>query len=147
MGSPHQSGLEFGRGCFSHTWLSAWGITSDNHLLHFHRGVQPCFRSARASQVALLIKNPPASAGDKRDTGSVLRRKHPLEEGVAIHCSILAWEIPRTEEPGGPQSIGLHRVRHNGKCSSKINLKSSCIESPGSLLEIHRLRSHLDQLG
>ena len=33
-----------------------------------------------------------------------------LEEGTATHFSILAWRIPRTEEPGGLQSIGLQRV-------------------------------------
>ena len=33
-----------------------------------------------------------------------------LEEGMATHSSILAWRIPRMEEPGGLQSIGLHRV-------------------------------------
>ena len=37
----------------------------------------------------------------------------PLEEGMATHSSILAWRIPRTEEPGGLQSMGLHRVRHD----------------------------------
>ena len=31
--------------------------------------------------------------------------EYPLEEGMAIHCSILAWEIPRTEKPGGLQSM------------------------------------------
>ena len=36
----------------------------------------------------------------------------PLEEGMATHSSILAWIITWTEEPGRPQSIGLHRVRH-----------------------------------
>ena len=36
----------------------------------------------------------------------------PLEEGVATHSSILAWRIPRTEEPGGLQSVGSQRVRH-----------------------------------
>ena len=36
-----------------------------------------------------------------------------LEEEMATHSSILAWEIPRTEEPGRLQSIGLQRVRHN----------------------------------
>ena len=36
----------------------------------------------------------------------------PLEEGVATHSSVLAWRIPGTEEPGGLQSMGLHRVRH-----------------------------------
>ena len=32
---------------------------------------------------------------------------------MANHSSTLAWEIPWTEEPGGPQSVGLQRVRHN----------------------------------
>ena len=35
-----------------------------------------------------------------------LDRDDPLEEGLATHSSILAWRIPRTEEPGGPQSMG-----------------------------------------
>ena len=35
-----------------------------------------------------------------------------LEWGMATHSSILAWRIPRTEEPGGQQSIGSQRVRH-----------------------------------
>ena len=42
-----------------------------------------------------------------------LGQEDPLEEGMAIHSSILAWRIPWTEEPGGLQSIGLHRVRHD----------------------------------
>ena len=33
-----------------------------------------------------------------------LGREDPLEEGMATHSRILAWRIPRTEEPGGPQS-------------------------------------------
>ena len=33
----------------------------------------------------------------------------PLEKEMATHCSILAWEIPWTEEPGGPQSIGSRK--------------------------------------
>ena len=37
----------------------------------------------------------------------------PLEEGTATHSSILACRIPWTEEPGGLQSIGLQRVRHD----------------------------------
>ena len=35
----------------------------------------------------------------------------PLEKEVATHSSVLAWEIPRTEEPGGLQSLGSQRVR------------------------------------
>ena len=36
----------------------------------------------------------------------------PLEEEMATHSSILAWSIPRTEEPGGLQSTGSQRVGH-----------------------------------
>ena len=36
-----------------------------------------------------------------------------LEKAMATHSSVLAWEIPWTEEPGGLQSMGLQRVGHN----------------------------------
>ena len=65
------------------------------------------------SQVAQWVKNPPANAGDVRDSGQSLGREDPLEEGMTIHSSILAWRIPSTEEPGGLQSIGLQRVIHD----------------------------------
>ena len=44
--------------------------------------------------------------------------KIPLEEGTATLSSILAWRIPWTEEPGGLQSVGLQRVRHD--CSDSV---------------------------
>ena len=37
----------------------------------------------------------------------------PLEKEMATHSSTLAWKIPWTEEPGGPQSTGSQRVRHD----------------------------------
>ena len=37
----------------------------------------------------------------------------PLEEGTETHSSIFAWRLPWTEEPGGLQSTGLLRVRHD----------------------------------
>ena len=40
-------------------------------------------------------------------------REDPLEEGMATHSSILTWRIPRTEEPGRLQSMGLQRVGHD----------------------------------
>ena len=46
------------------------------------------------AQVALVVKNPPVDAGDKRDIGSIPGREDPLEEGMATHSSILAWRIP-----------------------------------------------------
>ena len=39
--------------------------------------------------------------------------KDPLEKGMVIHSSILAWSIPWTEEPGGLESMGSQRVRHD----------------------------------
>ena len=52
-------------------------------------------------------KNPPANAGD---LGSIPGSGRSPGEGNGNHSSILAWEIPRTEEPGGLQSLGLQRV-------------------------------------
>ena len=60
----------------------------------------------RASQVALVVKHPPVSAGDTRQEGS------PGQE-MATLSSILVWNIPWTEELGGLQSVGHKRVRHN----------------------------------
>ena len=42
-----------------------------------------------------------------------LGQKDPLEKEMAIPSSVLAWEIPRTEEPGSLQSMGSKRVRHD----------------------------------
>ena len=57
-----------------------------------------------------MAKNPPANAGD---VGFILGQEDPLEEGTTIHSSVLACRIPWTEEPGGLQSIGSKRIRHN----------------------------------
>ena len=51
-----------------------------------------------ASQVALMVKSPPANAGDVRDVD--LAPEDPLEEGVATPCSILAWRTPWRPELG-----------------------------------------------
>ena len=42
-----------------------------------------------------------------------LGQEDPLEQDMATHSSIFAWKIPWTEEPGGLQSMGSQRVRHN----------------------------------
>ena len=67
----------------------------------------------RGSQVVLVVKNWLTNAGDVRDMDSILGWEDPLEEGITVHSSILVWRIPRTEEPGGLQSIGSQRVGHN----------------------------------
>ena len=66
-----------------------------------------------------MVKNPAANAGDLGDAGSIPGWDDPLEEGMATHSSILAWKIPWMEEPGGLQSMGLHRVGHD--CNSVIS--------------------------
>ena len=63
-----------------------------------------------ASLVAQMVKNPPAI----RETWvRSLGWEDPLEEGMGTHSSILAVESPWTEEPGGLQSRGSHRVGHD----------------------------------
>ena len=54
-----------------------------------------------ASWVVLVVKNLPANAGDVRDMGLTPGLGTSLEEGMAIHSSILAWRILWTEMPGG----------------------------------------------
>ena len=60
-----------------------------------------------------VVKNPPVSAGDTRDAGSIPGWEDPLEKEMATHFSILAWKIPWTSEPGGLQYKGFQRVRYN----------------------------------
>ena len=51
-----------------------------------------------------VLKNPPVNAGD---AGLIPGgQEDPLVKEMATHSSILAWEIPWTEEPGGPRSWG-----------------------------------------
>ena len=53
-----------------------------------------------------LVKNPPASAGDTNDMGSIPASGRSPGVGNGNHSSILAWKIPQTEEPGGLLSMG-----------------------------------------
>ena len=67
---------------------------------------------ARASQVALVVKNLPANAGEVMWVRS-LGEEYPQEDGMATHSSILSWRIPWTEETGGLQSIRLQKAGHD----------------------------------
>ena len=60
--------------------------------------------------MAQTVKNLPAIQDTQ--VGSLLQ-EDPLEKEMATHSSILAWRIPRTEEPEGLQSMGLQRVRQD----------------------------------
>ena len=52
------------------------------------------------------VKNPPASTGDAGEAVLAPGREDPLEKEMATHSSVLAWGMPWTEEPGGPQTVG-----------------------------------------
>ena len=60
--------------------------------------------------MAQLVKNLPTVQEIQVQS---LGREDPLEKEMATHFSILAWRIPRTEEPGGLQSKGLQRAGHD----------------------------------
>ena len=62
------------------------------------------------SLVDQMVKNLPALWETRVPSPG---QEDPLEEGMATHSNILAWRNPRTEEPGGLQSLGSHRVRHD----------------------------------
>ena len=57
-----------------------------------------------------MVKRPPARQETQVQS---LGQEDPLEEEMTTHSSTLAWKIPWTEGPGGLQSMGLQRVRHN----------------------------------
>ena len=54
-----------------------------------------------------------ANAGDIRDRVQSLGEKDSLRAGMATRSSILAWRMPWTEEPGGPQYIWLQSIRYD----------------------------------
>ena len=76
--------------------------------------------SLRASQVALMVKNLPASAGDIRDMGSVLGSGRSPEEGNSNLLQYSFWETLWTEDPGGLWSIGLSFLGLEGQSTSTI---------------------------
>ena len=83
-----------------------WSDASTN------QGMPETTRS-QASQVALVVKSPPADAGDWETRVQSLGQEDPLEAGMATHSSIFAWRIPWTEAAGRLQSIGSQWVDHN----------------------------------
>ena len=65
------------------------------------------------SQVALVLKNPSANAGDIRDVGLIPGLERSPKGGHGTQSSIFAWRIPWTEEPDGLWSIASQRIRHD----------------------------------
>ena len=75
-----------------------------------------------ASHVAHLVKNLPAML---EAWVQFLGWEDPLEKEMATHSSILAWKIPRTEEPGGLQSIGWQELDLTERCLSFLSFFGS----------------------
>ena len=61
----------------------------------------------------LVVKNPPADAGNLSDAGLIPRSERYPGEHITTHSRILAWRILRTEKPKALQSIGLQRFGHD----------------------------------
>ena len=100
---------ESGMGC--HSLLQGIFLTQGSNP-----GLQHCrqtlyhHRKAVASLVTQMVKNPrPMQETWVRSLGW----EDPLEKRISTQSSILAWRIPRSEEPGGLQSMGSQRVGHD----------------------------------
>ena len=72
-----------------------------------------------------MVMNPPAKAGDNTQVQS-LCGKDPMEKDMATHSSILAWQIPWTEEPGRLQSTGSQRVGHDRSNLACMHMCTAC---------------------
>ena len=66
----------------------------------------------------------------------------PLEEEVVIHCSILAWEIPWTKEPGRLESMGSQGVRHDWANTHNIVLGHTFLGMSYNLWNIYISNTH-----
>ena len=78
-----------------------------------------------ASPMAQQVKIPPAMQEPQEMWVQFLGWEDPLEEEMATHSSILAWIIPWTEEPGGPQSMWSQTVGHNWLNTHSTSLHDS----------------------
>ena len=101
--------------------------------------LEVCSLGSLVSLVAQTVKNLPAMQETQVRS---LGWENPLEKGLATHSCILAWRIPRTEKPGGLQSMGSQRVR----CDWATNTNAT-EETKGKEIKIkemeHQLHSQL----
>ena len=78
--------------------------------------------------MAQLVKNLPAM---QETQVQPLGGEDPLEKEMVTHSSILTWKLPWTEEPGGLQSTGSQRVRHDSALNLPPRTKITCQRSAG----------------
>ena len=68
---------------------------------------------SKCGQAALVVKSLPANVGDLGDAGLIPKSARSPVVSMTTYASILAWRIPRTEEPDRLQAIGSHRAGHS----------------------------------
>ena len=73
-----------------------------------------------------------------------LGQEDALEKGIATHSSIVAWEIPWTEEPGGLQSMGSQRVGHDERLSLHSLISIIITSAPPSIYRHLRENTHFE---
>ena len=78
--------------------------------LHYHHSLASLVAQTVKRLPAMTVKCLPAMRETRVQS---LGWEDPLEKEMATHSSTLAWKIPRTEEPGRPQSLGSQRVGHD----------------------------------
>ena len=86
-----------------------WSLSDPSTTEALLPGLNP-YPLLSASLVAQEVEYTPAM---QETWVQSLGQEDPLEKGMAMHSSILAWRIPWTEEPGGLQSLRLQRVGHD----------------------------------
>ena len=84
--------------------------TRDNWIKVLPIALMRARTAPRNFPIAQTVKNLPTM---QETRVQFLGWEVPLENGMAIHSSILAWRIPRTEKPGELQSVGSQRVGHD----------------------------------
>ena len=89
------------------------GLSSSLDHHHHHTQKNHTNDPVRGFPGGSAVKNRPAMQELQERWVQALDREDPQEEGMGAHSSILAWRIPRTEESGGVQSMGLQRAGHD----------------------------------
>ena len=94
-----------------HTWANVYLVPT--HRVPLEQFVNFQFAKLYYFRDGSVLKNLPTNTGNTGDRIWSLGWGNPLQEGMATHCSVLAWRIPWTEEPGRLQSMGSQRVRQD----------------------------------
>ena len=99
-------------------WIQSWA----NHI---------CLPGTKANYVTFLVAQMVKCLPTVRETWvRSLGWEDPLEKDMATHCSILAWKIPRMEEPGRLQSTGLQKVGEDWASSLSLSRQTGASWPP-----------------